>query len=114
MEVTNTSIKCNTIVYDNICGTKCNTIVVTVLGLILVRVPNVTILLAQHNYQMQYYGWYNPGNSSLLWPSFSDHHMHFQVVCLSIPSVPMLCLEDPLIGNDTIHLEHFLMVRMVC
>ena len=45
------------------------------------------------------------GNSSLLWPWLCDHHMCFQVVCLSIFSVPTLCLKDPQIGNDTIHLK---------
>ena len=31
--------------------------------------------------------------------------MRFLVVCLSIHTVPTLCLKDPLIGNETIHPE---------
>ena len=94
----NTSTKSNTIVHDNICGTKYNTIVVTVLLL-----------------------WSYPGNStkcdtivgnSFLWSSICDHHMCFQVVCLSILSVPTLCLKDSQIGNETIHPE-LLLVRMI-
>ena len=34
------------------------------------------------------------------------------VVCLSIPSVPTLCLKDPQMGDDTIHLEFLLTVRL--
>ena len=52
-------------------GTKCDTMALTVLNVVL--------------------SWYK---HSLLWPSFHDHHMHFQVVCSSI------CLKDPQIGND--------------
>ena len=39
--------------------------------------------------------------------------MRFQVVCLSIPSVPTLCLKNPEIANDKIHLELFLTVGVV-
>ena len=43
------------------------------------------------------------GNGSLYQPSFCDQHMRFQVTCLSIPTVPTLCLKDPQLGNDTIY-----------
>ena len=39
--------------------------------------------------------------------------MRFLVVCLSISSVPTLCLKDPRIGNDRIHLELLLTVWMI-
>ena len=38
--------------------------------------------------------------------------MHFQIVCLSNLSVLMLCLKNSQIGNDTIHLELLLIVRV--
>ena len=70
---------------DNIFGTKCNTIVLTELLL-----------------------WFSPGNGAkcdtmagngtLLWLWPRDYHMRFQVVCLSITSVPTLCLKDPQMG----------------
>ena len=40
--------------------------------------------------------------------------MHFWIVGLSTPSVPMLCLKDPLMEDDTIYLELLLIARMVC
>ena len=46
--------------------------------------------------------WYNACHGSLLWPWLRDCHMCFQVICLSIPSVPMLCLKDPQMGNDNL------------
>ena len=88
-----TSAKCNTVVHDNTCCTKCNnndcsypgngaecgTIIVTVLlfNLILVTAPNVI------------------------------------PVCLSILFVFTLCLKDPLIENDTVHPE-LLTLRVIC
>ena len=39
--------------------------------------------------------------------------MYFQIVCLSIVSVPMLCLKDPQIGNDTIHQQLLLTVGVI-
>ena len=82
MLITDTSAKCNTVVHDNIWGTKCNAIVVTALLL-----------------------WSYPGNGTKcdtmagngfwLWPWLRDHHLRFQVVFfLSIPSVPTLYLKD--------------------
>ena len=85
---TNISTKWSTVVH-NICFTKCNTIVVMLLLL-----------------------WSYPGNGTkcvffLLWPWLCDYHMHFQVVCLSVPLV-----KDPQIGNDSIHLE-LLMIGVI-
>ena len=53
-------------------------------------------------------------NGSFLWPSFRDHHMRSQVVCLLIHFVPTICLKDLQIGNDSIHSElFFLTVRVI-
>ena len=52
-------------------------------------------------------------NSTLLLPWFSDFHVCFWVACLSIPSVPTLCLKDPQMGNDIFHPECLLTVGMV-
>ena len=52
------------------------------------------------------------GNGSLLWSSLRYYHMRLQIVWLSIPSVPTLCLKDPPIGNDTIHPD-FLTVGVI-
>ena len=52
-------------------------------------------------------------NSSLLWPSFRNHHMRSRVSCLSIPSVPTLCLKNTRIGNDTINPELLLPAGMI-
>ena len=39
--------------------------------------------------------------------------MRFQIVYLSILSVPTLCLKDPQRGNDIIHPEHLLTVGVI-
>ena len=79
--VTDTSAKCNTVVKDNICGTKCDTIVVTVL-LLWCYLGNGSKCDTM------------AGNGSLLWPSFRECHMCFQGVYLSIPTVSTLYLKD--------------------
>ena len=53
-------------------------------------------------------------NVVLLWPWYFDYQIHFRLVCLSIPSVPMISFKDQLMGNDTIHLEFLLTVEVVC
>ena len=53
-------------------------------------------------------------HGTLLWALLRDYHMRFQLVCLSIPSVPTLCLKDPQTGNDTIYPELLLTVGMIC
>ena len=95
MAVTDTNAKCITIVHN-----KCNTIVVTVLLLWSYQGNGAKCDSMA-------------GNRTLLWPWLCDYHMHFQVVCLLIPSGPSLCLKDPLIGNDTIHPELLLMVVVI-
>ena len=49
-------------------------------------------------------------HGALLWPFFCDYHMHFLVVCLSVPSVPTLCLEDPQMDDDTVYMKLLLTV----
>ena len=39
--------------------------------------------------------------------------MRFQIVCLSIVSMPTLCLKDPLIEKDIIHPELLLVVGVI-
>ena len=57
--------------------------------------------------------WYCACHSTLLWHWFRDCLTRFRVVCLSIPSVPTLCLKNQHMGNDTIHLELLLSVEVV-
>ena len=40
--------------------------------------------------------------------------MRFRLIGLSTPSVPTLCLKDPLMGKDTIYPKLLLVVRVVC
>ena len=56
---------------------------------------------------------YYDGHRIFFWPWLSDYHMHFQVVCLSIPSVPALCLKDPLMGDDIIYPVFLLEVEVI-
>ena len=48
-----------------------------------------------------------------MWLWFSDFHICFQVVCLSIPFVLTLCLKDAQLGNDSIYPKLLLTVVLV-
>ena len=56
--------------------------------------------------------WLYACHVTLLWSYFGDYHMRLRIVCLSIRSLPTLCLKDPQMVNDTIHPE-LLTVRVV-
>ena len=98
--VTDTNAKCITIVYDNICGTKYNTIIATVL-LLWSYPDNGTKCDTMAS------------NGSLFWSWLLDYYIRFRVVCLSIPSVPTLCFKDPPIGDNTIHPTVLLAVGVI-
>ena len=77
MAVTNTSARCNTIVLkNNICSTKCNTLVVTIL--LLWSYPGNGAK-----------GDIMAGNDTLLWPWLRDYHIYFLEFCLLIHSMPI-------------------------
>ena len=58
--------------------------------------------------------------STMVWPGTNYNtiacpvQIYFEIVCLLIFSVHTLSLKDPLIGNDTIHLEPLLTVGVIC
>ena len=56
--------------------------------------------------------WSYACHGTWLWPCFRDCHMHFWVIVLATPSVPMLCLKDLPMGDDTIYPE-LLTIRVV-
>ena len=89
-----TSAKCDIIVHDYICDTKCKNDYWSYLGK-GAKCDTTT------------------GNDTLSWLSIHDHLMCFQLVCLLTPSVPMLYLKDPQIGNGTIHPELLLTVGVI-